>query len=469
MRVLFVKPPFNQYNFVQHFMVCEPLEFEVLASDLAPHHDIHVVDLRVDRNPDVEYHVRQFRPDVVGFTALTMDVKTVVALAAAVKRCDPRIVTCVGGEHASHRPGDFDHSGIDYIFQYDGVRTFMELLRELENKEKAQGVRCVTRGQHSEIRSNATVNDDIRALPLPRRNLCERYLSRYAYGPATPVSLIQFTAGCAFRCTYCSIPSRQLVYVKRTTERILEDMASTKTTDLLSIDANALQDVSWSRAVYGEVARANLGKRLMISCRSDTIVKHPDLVATLRRAGVSVMAFGIESLDDRTLQGYNKRNTAANNLRAIKIVQDQGILVRANFIIDQRFTSDDFDRLIDDVRRARIEFPTFQILTPLPGTKFYDEVKGKMLTEDLDLFDLSHSVLPTGLPLDEFHRRFQRLFRSLYGPRRLAWLATRIPIASALKSICMTVRSHAEFSYHGHLESLRPSALPTGSTVGGQS
>lgn len=468
MRVLLVKPPFNQYNFVQHFMVCEPLEFEVLASKLAPHHDVRIIDLRVDRKRDVEHHVRSFEPDVVGFTALTMDVNTVVALASSIKRCDPRIVTCVGGEHASHRPHDFDHPDVDYVFRYDAVSTFDELLRELENKAQHLAPHNVQldRGRHSQIRENPRVNDDLSALPLPRRDLCERYLPRYAYGAATPVSLIQFTAGCAFRCTYCSIPARQLTYMKRTTERILEDIASTKTTDLLSIDANALQDVAWCHEVYGEIARADLKKRLMISCRTDTIVKHPNLVPMLRQAGVSVIAFGVESLDDRTLHAYNKHNTAANNRAAIRIVQEHDILVRANFIIDQQFTEEQFARLADDIKTARIEFPTFQILTPLPGTKFYDEVADTILTDNFDLFDLSHSVLPTDLPFDEFHAHFQRLFRSLYGPRRFAWLATRLPIASTLKSVYMTLRSHASFSYRGHLDAIANSRTPTGSTRG---
>lgn len=454
MKILFIKPPFNKYVFVRHFSVCEPLEFEMLAAVVSDIHDVRIVDLRVDRH-GLRVHLEEYEPDIVGFTALTMDVNTVRRLAKVVKAHRREIVTCVGGEHASLRPEDFETPEMDFIFQYDAVSTFPLLLQEIGRLRRTHGSKVVLHEHLHRRQHNILTNDDLRTAPRPRRDLCQQYLPRYTFGCANPVSLIQTTAGCPFQCIYCSIPARFVRYVKRPIDAILDDMAATQSTDLLSIDANALHDVTASIVLYKEIARANLGKRLMISCRTDTVVRHPEMLEVLRLAGVSVIAFGIETLDDKRLHDYQKHNTAENNRWAVRLAHEHGLLVRGNFIIDQQFTRDDFRRLANDVLQAEIEFPTFQILTPLPGTKFFEETKGQILTNDHDYFDLSHSVLPTKLPFEEFHEEFKKLFRICYGPRRLLWLASRVPLGSSIKGMLIALRSHLEFSYKNHLDMLQ--------------
>lgn len=446
MIILFVKPPFNPKTFIRHFMVCEPLEFEVLAAALSPSHDVHIVDLRVDRCSSLIDHIQRISPDVVAFSALTMDVNTVRRLALQVKSIDGAIVTCVGGEHASFRPEDFLEF-VDYVFRFDATTTFPSFIRELEVERSLGKTLSLER-----VRTNPHIADQIDAIPYPRRDLCKKDLARYAYGAATPVSLIQLTAGCKYRCDFCSIPARQPRFAKRRVDLVLEDMRTTRTVDLLAIDANALQDVAWAQLLYGEIAKANLRKRLMISCRSDSIVRHPEMLELLANAGISVLSFGVESLNDAWLEKHRKHNTSDTNLQAVRLAHKAGIMVRTNFIIDQSFTRQDFARVIDAVIGASIEFPSFQILTPLPGTRFAEERKDDLITNDLDLYDLSHSVLPTtSLDLDSFHSEFQNLFRVLYGPTRLAWLATKLPLRSTAKAILGATKAHLAFSYNRQL------------------
>lgn len=437
MRILLVKPPFNTKTFIQHFMVCEPLEFEVLASAIGSDHDVRIADLRVD-SLSLAGHLAEFSPDVVGFTSLTMDVNTVRALAKEVRTFSPEIRICVGGEHASFCPEDFPESLFDCVFQFDAARSFRTWIDLLERNSG--------RGQPHRMGSFHDP-DDLNGLPLPRRCLTRKYLRRYTYGAANPIRLIQLTSGCAFGCTFCSIPARANGYQKRDIDRVLEDMASTDSVDLLSIDANALQEIRHSERLYREIAAARLNKRLMISCRTDTIVRHPQILEVLKLAGVSVVAFGIESLDNTWLADHNKRNTAERNLEAVRLVHSSGMLVRGNFIIDQQFSRDDFRKLSDDILGAGIEFPSFQILTPLPGTALFKKQRDNLITTNLDYFDLSHSVLPTRLPLEAFHEEFRRLFRTCYGMRRLIWLGTKVPLVNALKGIRNAALSHLQFRY----------------------
>lgn len=445
MKILFVKPPFNRYSFVKHFSVCEPLEFESLAAHLDGIAEVEIVDLRLDSRslPSI---IESSRPNIVGFTALTMDVNTVLRLCETVKATSNEIVTCVGGEHATFLPEDFASPKVDFVFIGDSTLSFRNLVIKLSDSKS-------TKPDMPRLQIQSQSKGDNPPRLLPRRELVSRYFSRYTFGCANPVQLVQTTVGCPFRCTYCSIPARQPTYERLSIDAVLLDMSTTRAIDLLSIDANALDDVKFARELYREISSAGLGKRLMISCRTDTIVRNPWLLPILKSAGVSVIAFGIESFDDQWLGRFNKKNSSNHNIEAVRLVHEAGMLVRGNFIVDTNFSIDDFRRLADIVIELEVEFPTFQILTPLPGTELYKAEVHKIAGVDLDLFDLSHAVTETALPLELFHTEFKKLFQVAYGVPRLWWLARRLPsYAMAIRGILIAARSHLEFSYRTSLE-----------------
>ena len=66
----------------------------------------------------------------------------------------------------------------------------------------------------------------------------------------------------------------------------------------------------------------------------------------------------------------------------------------------------------------RIFYFVFTILTPFPGTPFFDEVRHMIVSHDTRLFDLAHSLLPTRMPIDRFYREFSRLHRRAASPMR---------------------------------------------------
>jgi hypothetical protein len=51
------------------------------------------------------------------------------------------------------------------------------------------------------------------------------------------------------------------------------------------------------------------------------------------------------------------------------------------------------------------------VLTPLPGSRLWEEKRSELLTEDYSCYDCLHAVLPTRLPREEFYRQFANLYR----------------------------------------------------------
>jgi len=66
------------------------------------------------------------------------------------------------------------------------------------------------------------------------------------------------------------------------------------------------------------------------------------------------------------------------------------------------------------VRRLDIRIPSYTVLTPLPGTELYEEMKEKLIATECRLFDFLHAVIPTRLPLDEFYGELASLWAKTY-------------------------------------------------------
>lgn len=65
-----------------------------------------------------------------------------------------------------------------------------------------------------------------------------------------------------------------------------------------------------------------------------------------------------------------------------------------------------------------IYYSEFSILTPLPGSDLYWEKKDELMTENYELFDNLHPVLPTQLKPRDFCRNLARLWIKVYSPLR---------------------------------------------------
>jgi hypothetical protein len=84
------------------------------------------------------------------------------------------------------------------------------------------------------------------------------------------------------------------------------------------------------------------------------------------------------------------------------------------------------------VRQLKLQQAMYTILTPLPGTDLFDELRDQFITDNYEFWDLTHVVLPTRLPIREFYEEFADLFRLTYprwkvvlGRLYLAWRQLR--------------------------------------------
>jgi radical SAM superfamily enzyme YgiQ (UPF0313 family) len=83
----------------------------------------------------------------------------------------------------------------------------------------------------------------------------------------------------------------------------------------------------------------------------------------------------------------------------------------ASFMVDPDFTREDFKSLRSYILKLKLKHISFSVMTPLPGTKLYENRRDEMLPHRFELYDLLHALLPTRLPLKKFYAEFASLYR----------------------------------------------------------
>ncbi|KKL77658.1 hypothetical protein LCGC14_2032670, partial [marine sediment metagenome] len=251
---------------------------------------------------------------------------------------------------------------------------------------------------------------DMDYLPLPRRDLTEAHRDEYYFLFDRPDTSMATGRGCPYRCNFCSVWQ---FYDGRTRmmcpQRVIDELKTIDTDHITFVDDNFLLNHRREDRIADLIRAEGIEKRYSMECRTDSIVKHPELLAKWVDVGLYAVLLGLEG-SDRMLQAVNKRNSSEVNDEAIRILQDHGVVIWGAFLVDPDWTVDDFTDLREYVRSRNITHTQFTVLTPLPGTQLYRDRQADLITNDYTCFDALHAVLPTRLPRDEFYRQFASLY-----------------------------------------------------------
>ncbi|HHV61201.1 MAG TPA: radical SAM protein [Firmicutes bacterium] len=416
MKVLLIQPRQGAGVGFKSMSVIEPLGLEMVAGALEPEHEVRILDL-FDKGNLIPV-VKEFSPDACGIScSFTIDVYQTISIARAVKDTRKGVNIFVGGHHASLNPSDFLDPSIDFVVVGEGEATTAEALRCLEQGGDIAGVRglVINKDGCQVFTGDRDGILDMDKLPKPARDLTHSYRNAYFLGFQKPTAALETARGCPYRCNFCSVWRFYKGRCRtKSAARVVEELSEVGEEYVLITDDNFLMNVERAEEVAMGLRNARIKKKITFQARSDTIVKHPDLIPLWKEAGLFKVFIGFEKASEDELQSVEKRNSVANNEKALDILNKHNIGVVASFIVDPQYDRNDFARLRQYIRDKRIYTPSFSVLTPLPGTELYARMKEKLTTANLELYDFMHAVLPTRLKLDDFYRELARLYISAY-------------------------------------------------------
>ena len=455
MKILLVQPPSGS-SFSDKVFLHEPLALEYLGAGLRMDgHDVRLHDARLD--PDVESVLAEFEPRIVGLTGYTIQVPVICSLADRIKSLRPGTTIVVGGHHATVRPGDFNRDSVAVIVIGEGVTTMREIARCLDSGDNLKDIQGLalpgTEMRFTDPRPYPPLDE----LPFPDRSLTAPYRSHYFSEWLKPIASIRTSLGCTARCNFCALwEITGGRYLRRKTELVVEELKTIEEKNVFFCDDESMCDARRMDHLADLIREAGIEKRYFLYSRGDTIVKHPDVFAKWRDIGLHLVFVGMETFSPERLSRMDKGLSIEDQEKAAGILEDLGVIMYASFMVDPDFTHADFAALRDYVRRLKLRHASYSILTPLPGTRMYEERADQMLPYQPELFDFLHTALPTTLPLSEFYAEFaglyekaiprHRAFRTLalYGMKRIPEVLKLIPEAiNKLKSHHLDHRNEA--------------------------
>ena len=380
--------------------------------------EVRVYDADVEEQA-VGAFVAEFRPDLVGITANTPQVKQAWRTAEAIKQvADIPIV--LGGPHVSVESEELDfeslqQEAVNMIVRGEGEDAWIEISNRLEEWKRDQEEQTTERlfdpqlglwdevlglsyrtsdGQHHRNPERAPIAD-LDSLPWPAYDLfkMERYTSLQ---PATDSVdgahsySIMTSRGCPYRCTFCSQSIMPIKWRARSAENVLaewqhlvrdrgaqeigvlDDSANIRVKRLEELSdmlvASKLHHVPW---IFVNGIRANLATQ--------------ELLAKMKAAGLKRTAFGVETGDPDMLVRIDKRIDHDTIRQAFKNAKAVGIETIGFFIIGlPGDTRETMQRTINFAIELDPLIANFSMMTPYPGTKVYEIVKsqGRLLIED---------------------------------------------------------------------------------------
>jgi radical SAM superfamily enzyme YgiQ (UPF0313 family) len=434
MQILLVQPDLNRMLGLQHFIRIEPLGLEMLSGALGKQHQVTLLDLRLEPNA-LPAALAELRPDMVGISStFTVNTRQTLAIAQVVKEADPRTFVVVGGHHPSLNPSDLNHPAVDCIVVGEGESTWHELVECLAANGDPSKVLGLVLNRHGRQISNASrpLLKNLDLLPLPDRRITAAHRDQYYMLMANPVAAVETARGCPYRCNFCSVWRFYQGGIRfKSPARVVAEVEAVDEPNVFFTDDNFLASPRRAVEIARLIRERGIRKQYLLQARSDTIANHPEMIAQWREVGLSSVFMGFEKPDQRELTAVNKHNSVENNEQALAVLRGQGIEPTTSFIVDPDYTRDDFAKLRAYVHRLQLQMPVFTILTPLPGTDLFHEVRDRLTTLNYQLFDVGHAVLPTRLPVADFYEEMARLWQAAY-PR---WKMELLRISMLLRDL----------------------------------
>jgi hopanoid C-3 methylase len=431
--VLLLRPiPGNERFGLGPFFRIEPLGMEYIAAALeAAGHRVTLADLRFSK--PLETQLRRAKPALVGIAAMhALETDEVIALARRVRQLSPDARIVVGGHTAAAYPAPFLVDPIDAVVLDDGERAVPRIADALQRKTP---LRCVPglMVRESSGEAVATPADPssfaLDAVPLPARDQVAPWRRQYACLAHRPAWLIETARGCPFRCSFCSIWQLHARSVReRSIDSVCRDFASAGQHIFIA------DDLFWyhpprSLALARELLRRGIRKEwILVQSRVDLVARNAELLEAWRPLARDFdVFFGLEAATNQGLNGLVKDSTIDQTAQGVAVARSLGYGVTGNFVIDPAWNEADFERLWAFVERLELFQAGFTILTPLPGTAYFDEMQPKLRVRRWSQFDMHHLLWEPALGAERFFELYCETWRrsvlNLRGRKRVwRWL-----------------------------------------------
>ena len=231
---------------------------------------------------------------------------------------------------------------------------------------------------------------------------------------------VQAGRGCPNSCSFCSVSCLYSGrYVKRPLSEVIRDIEQIKSLGykkILLLDDNIFSDRKYLDSLLDTLIKLDIS--WMSQCEI-TIGKDDELLEKLQKSGCTTLSFGLESISRESLISMDKGwAVPAEYDFLIQNIRNHGIDVSTEMVVGGEGDTLESIRMTKDfIERNKISVPRFYILTPFPGTRFFDQIKeeGRLVNNDIYSYDGTSAVYrPKNMTPDELTQAYWELYSELF-------------------------------------------------------
>ena len=407
------------------------LPLTMVAALTPPEHEVRLLDENVEPL-DFDIDV-----DLVGITFMTALAPRAYEIASEFKARGKTVVG--GGYHATLLPEEAS-AHFDAIVVGDAEGAWEQVLRDVEA------------GRLRKIYRTCPDQSCSLQVPVPRRDLLSPTQKFYA-----TIHAVQTGRGCNHGCRYCSVTAfHQRTYRHRLLADVLEELRGVPR-DFIFVDDNIIASRGYALELFRGMAP--MRKRWVAQC-SIEVADDAVLLREMRAAGCCGLFIGLETVSEANLaamgKDFNKSRSYDVQLRKI---HQHGIGVVAGIMVG--LDKDDpavFELCLQFLQRTGIEGVQVNILTPLPGTPLFDEMKraGRITDWDWSGYDFRHVVIdPAGMSAEQLQAGADWLYAQFYRLDRILLRFVRSALTTGWLPAWLGLKLGLTYRYDNRREKIR--------------
>lgn len=383
MKIQFVQPTTQRKSSVR------PLGMGYLATILEQQgHQVRIIDNDVDQldGPELKSKIDEFGPDVLGITANILNRPKAKRIAELYGEDMPVVF---GGPQPTLSPDEFCLKKNWFVLSGESEISFPNFLRTLETKGDFGEVRGLHFFHEGKMVTNMPegVIKNLDDVPFPSMEHFQ-YDKYRTYIDGVRATNIMSSRGCPFKCIYCY---HNLLgnYRHRSPENVVAEIDMLRTEygfqGFSFYDDNITVKRKYLEALCDKLE--NEQKGITWSCLSTVRTVQPDTLKKMGKAGCNLIAFGMESGSQRSLDKMGKGATVEDNRNVIRWCKEAGVKSKAYIMIGFPWeTREDIEATARFLETSPPDEAQILVTTPMPGTEL--ETLTQQMGYEIDSMDV---------------------------------------------------------------------------------
>ena len=367
---------------------------------------VKFVDAMADDIPDdqIEEIIRKNMPDVVMTTNITPSIFKAQAIMKIAKKVNPKIRTLMGGIHSTFMYPQVlsEAPETDYIVRGEGEEVTVNLIREI-----AAGTDKQNRG---EITGIAYIDDDGKVFATAAHPVIEDLdtlspdwslydWDKYIYTPLNcRLAVPNFARGCPFTCTFCSQWQFWRRYRARSPKLFVDEIEVLVKQHKVGFFILADEEPTINKQKFVSLCQELIDRKLDvtwgINTRVTDIMRDADLLPFFRKAGLVHVSLGTEAARQMNLNRFRKETTIEENKLAIKLLQKNGIVAEAQFVMGlEHETPETIEETYQLCKDWDPDMANWTIYTPWPFSDLFKELGDRVEVRDYSKYNFVTPII----------------------------------------------------------------------------